>query len=197
MTGKAGMTARSWHRGARAAVVAGIAMAALAGAGLVWGVPSASAATVDTAAWYVLVNRQSGKALDVYDRATADGARVTQWTRNNGAWQQWQFVDSGAGHYRLRSRHSGKVLERLDEWKGLEHPPDELLIIVTDWILGRMADPMVGARRATEFDDLWFAIIPGTNNGTDMVTCTYWIDATNKVARCSFYGNQSPPFGPP
>ena len=88
-------------------------------------------------------------------------------------------------------------LERLDEWKGLEHPPDELLIIVTDWILGRMADPMVGARRATEFDDLWFAIIPGTNNGTDMVTCTYWIDATNKVARCSFYGNQSPPFGPP
>ncbi|MFC7482012.1 PQQ-dependent sugar dehydrogenase [Luedemannella flava] len=70
----------------------------------------ASAATPDTSAWYVLLNRNSGRALDVYNRATSDGARITQWTRNNGAWQQWQFVSSGDGFYRLRSRHSGKVL---------------------------------------------------------------------------------------
>jgi arabinan endo-1,5-alpha-L-arabinosidase len=49
--------------------------------------------------------------LDVYNHATTDGARITQWTRNDGAWQQWQFVDSGGGYYRLRSRHSGKVLD--------------------------------------------------------------------------------------
>ncbi len=73
-------------------------------------VPSA-AATVDTSAWYVLVNRNSGKALDVYGLATNDGARITQWTRNDGANQQWQFVDSGGGYYRLKSRHSGKVLD--------------------------------------------------------------------------------------
>ncbi|MEV0718396.1 endo-1,4-beta-xylanase [Asanoa sp. NPDC050611] len=66
---------------------------------------------VDTTAWYVLVNRNSGKALDVYERATNDGARINQWTRNDGAWQQWQFVDSGGGYYRVRSRHSGKVLD--------------------------------------------------------------------------------------
>jgi hypothetical protein len=71
----------------------------------------ASAATVNTNAWYVLVNRNSGKALDVYNLATNDGARITQWTRNDGNWQQWQFVDSGGGYYRLRSRHSGKVLD--------------------------------------------------------------------------------------
>ncbi|MFE9751171.1 PQQ-dependent sugar dehydrogenase [Saccharothrix saharensis] len=71
----------------------------------------ASAAVVDTSAWYVLVNRHSGKALDVYNLATNDGARISQYTRNDGAWQQWQFVDSGGGHYRLRSRHSGKVLD--------------------------------------------------------------------------------------
>ncbi|MFC0533633.1 family 43 glycosylhydrolase [Phytohabitans kaempferiae] len=75
------------------------------------GATSASAATVDTSAWYVLVNRTSGKALDVYNLATNDGARITQWTRNDGAWQQWQFVDSGGGYYRLKSRHSGKVLD--------------------------------------------------------------------------------------
>jgi hypothetical protein len=73
--------------------------------------PAASAATVDTNAWYVLLNRGSGKALDVHNLATGDGARITQWTRNDGAQQQWQFVDSGAGNYRLRSRHSGKVLD--------------------------------------------------------------------------------------
>ncbi|MEV0162012.1 RICIN domain-containing protein, partial [Nonomuraea fuscirosea] len=73
--------------------------------------PQASAATVDTNAWYVLVNRNSGKALDVYNLATNDGARITQWTRNNGNQQQWQFVDSGGGYYRVKSRHSGKVLD--------------------------------------------------------------------------------------
>ncbi|WP_093615758.1 non-reducing end alpha-L-arabinofuranosidase family hydrolase [Actinoplanes philippinensis] len=72
---------------------------------------AASAATIDTSASYVLVNRTSGKALDVYNLATNDGARITQWTRNDQAQQQWQFVDSGGGYYRLKSRHSGKVLD--------------------------------------------------------------------------------------
>jgi poly(3-hydroxybutyrate) depolymerase len=71
----------------------------------------AAAATVDTSAWYVLVNRNSGKALDVYGLSTSDGGRITQWTRNDGANQQWQFLDSGGGQYRLKSRHSGKVLD--------------------------------------------------------------------------------------
>ncbi|MGW6505704.1 non-reducing end alpha-L-arabinofuranosidase family hydrolase, partial [Nonomuraea angiospora] len=71
----------------------------------------ANAATVDTNAWYVLVNRNSGKALDVYNLSTADGGRITQWTRNDQNQQQWQFVDSGGGYYRIKSRHSGKVLD--------------------------------------------------------------------------------------
>ncbi|MEV4141002.1 endo-1,4-beta-xylanase [Dactylosporangium sp. NPDC049742] len=66
---------------------------------------------VDTSAWYVLVNRNSGKAVDVYNFATNDGGRITQWTRTSGANQQWQFVDSGGGYYRIRSKHSGKVLD--------------------------------------------------------------------------------------
>jgi poly(3-hydroxybutyrate) depolymerase len=71
----------------------------------------AEAATVDTDAWYVLVNRNSGKALDVSGTSSADGARVNQWTRHDQANQQWQFVDSGDGFYRVRARHSGKVLD--------------------------------------------------------------------------------------
>src|SRR5918999_1120811 len=83
----------------------------LIGAFLTVQASSANGATVDTSAWYVLVNRNSGKALDVYNRSTADGGRITQWTRNDQNQQQWQFVDSGGGFYRLKSRHSGKVLD--------------------------------------------------------------------------------------
>jgi hypothetical protein len=74
-------------------------------------IPVAQAATVDPTAWYVLINRNSGKALDVCANSTADGACVQQWTRHNGTNQQFQFIDSGGGFYRLRARHSGKVLD--------------------------------------------------------------------------------------
>ncbi|MEU4421662.1 non-reducing end alpha-L-arabinofuranosidase family hydrolase [Actinoplanes sp. NPDC024001] len=96
---------RRWRSGLAAMIllVGGGAVAVTATA--------ASAATIDTSASYVLVNRTSGKALDVYNLATNDGARITQWTRNDQAQQQWQFVDSGGGYYRLKSRHSGKVLD--------------------------------------------------------------------------------------
>src|SRR3712207_7717799 len=43
---------------------------ALVGAGAAMGLASANAATVDTNASYVLVNRNSGKALDLYNMAT-------------------------------------------------------------------------------------------------------------------------------
>src|SRR3954464_5298558 len=60
-----------------AATVAGTA---LAGGGLaVMTASSASAATVDTNAWYTLINRNSGKALDVCSASTADGACVQQY----------------------------------------------------------------------------------------------------------------------
>jgi endo-1,4-beta-xylanase len=67
--------------------------------------------SVDTNAWYVLVNRNSGKALDVYNLSTADGADIVQWSRNDGAQQQWKFVSSGGSYYRLTSKLSGKVLD--------------------------------------------------------------------------------------
>lgn len=72
---------------------------------------TSSAQTVDTSASYVLVNRNSGKVVDVFNLATHDGARIAQWTRGDGAWQQWQFVDSGGGYYQLKSGHSSKVLD--------------------------------------------------------------------------------------
>ncbi|MBX6384854.1 MAG: family 43 glycosylhydrolase [Microbispora sp.] len=80
-------------------------------AGALVRVTPASAASVDTSAWYVLINRNSGKALDVYNWSTADGGSLVQWSRTDGNNQQWRFIDSGDGYYRLQSRHSGKVLD--------------------------------------------------------------------------------------
>ncbi|AVT28164.1 glycosyl hydrolase [Plantactinospora sp. BC1] len=109
-TGAARPASAQRHRWRSGLAVAAAAVVA-AGTLVAVTVAPASAATVDTNAWYVLVNRNSGKALDLYASATNDGARISQWTRNNGANQQWQFVDSGGGYYRLKSRHSGKVLD--------------------------------------------------------------------------------------
>jgi GH43 family beta-xylosidase len=87
------------------------AAALLATTGAVVVTTAADAATVQPGTPYVLVNRNSGKALDVYNLATGDGAAINQYARNDGAWQQWKFLDSGGGWYRVQSVHSGKVLD--------------------------------------------------------------------------------------
>ena len=75
----------------------------------------AQAATVDPDAWYVLVNRQSGKVMEVRDGSTADGAVVLQWDRTDAASQQWRLVDTGSGWYQVVNRASGKSLD-VWEW---------------------------------------------------------------------------------
>ncbi|MEO6087702.1 MAG: non-reducing end alpha-L-arabinofuranosidase family hydrolase [Umezawaea sp.] len=110
-TGHHPLTAVPRARRGRVAGVTAVVAVLLGGLLVALGSAPASAATVDTTAWYVLVNRNSGKALDVYNLATNDGARITQWARNDGNQQQWQFVDSGGGYYRVKSRLSGKVLD--------------------------------------------------------------------------------------
>src|SRR5918998_1302851 len=93
----------------RIQAAAGTVLLATAGTTVV--MPAASAATVRAGTPYVLVNRNSGKALDVWNLATTDGAAINQYTRNDGAWQQWKFLDAGSGWYRVQSLHSGKVLD--------------------------------------------------------------------------------------
>ena len=98
---------RRWRLGIAAALATAVAGSLIA----VVTMTSASAATVNTSAWYTIVNRNSGKLLDICSASTADGACVEQWTGNGGTNQQFQFVDSGSGYYRIKARHSGKVLD--------------------------------------------------------------------------------------
>ncbi|MDW5324374.1 RICIN domain-containing protein [Plantactinospora sp. KLBMP9567] len=91
--------------------------AALVGTVLVAGltalVPSqqASAATIDPLAYYQIVSRHSGKAVEIAGRSTADGAAVQQWARTGQTNQQFQFVDAGGGYHKLRARHSGSLVD--------------------------------------------------------------------------------------
>ncbi len=57
-----------------------------------------------------LVNRNSGKVLDVTAASTASGANVEQWTDNGGTNQQWTLAQTGAS-YTIVNHNSGKVLD--------------------------------------------------------------------------------------
>jgi hypothetical protein len=92
-------------------LLASAAASLMVGSAVVVSATAASAATVDTNTWYVLVNRNSGKAIDICGASAADGACVQQYTRHDGTNQQFQFVSSGSGYYRIKARHSGKVLD--------------------------------------------------------------------------------------
>ncbi|WP_051393379.1 RICIN domain-containing protein [Glycomyces arizonensis] len=65
----------------------------------------------ETGVFYRLVAQHSGKAADIEGASTAAGAKLIQWSPNGGANQQFEFVDTGDGHWRVRARHSGLVLQ--------------------------------------------------------------------------------------
>ena len=103
-----GRNRRVWRWG----IVAAVAVTTVvAGSMVAFAATRTSAASVDLKAWYVLINRGSGKAMADYASATNDGAAVVQASRRGGNDQQWRFIDSGGGYYRLQNRSSGKVLD--------------------------------------------------------------------------------------
>lgn len=70
---------------------------------------------VSAGAYYEVLAKHSGKALDVSAASTADGANVQQWERNGTAAQQWRFDSTGDGYWILRARCSGKALD-VQDW---------------------------------------------------------------------------------
>jgi poly(3-hydroxybutyrate) depolymerase len=55
---------------------------------------------------YNVINRNSGKYLDVEGLGTSDGSNVHQWTSTGGTNQQWIITDVGDGYYRLSPAHA-------------------------------------------------------------------------------------------
>ncbi len=71
----------------------------------------AAPAPVQPGVNYRLVAAHSGKAADVNGASAAAGALLVQWSIHSGLNQQFDFIDSGGGFYRIRARHSGLVVQ--------------------------------------------------------------------------------------
>ncbi|MGC0342417.1 glycosyl hydrolase family 95 catalytic domain-containing protein [Streptomyces sp. SLBN-8D4] len=60
---------------------------------------------------FKLVNRKSGKVMDVSGSSASDGGPVIQYTWSGGANQQWKLLPDHDGSFRLSNVNSGKVLD--------------------------------------------------------------------------------------
>ncbi|MFD3654609.1 family 43 glycosylhydrolase [Streptomyces sp. NPDC058620] len=76
--------------------------------------PGPSGETALTPTAYTLVNRNSGKCLDVAGGNTADGTNIAQWTCSGGANQKWRIEDLGDDTSRLVNVATGKVMDTAD-----------------------------------------------------------------------------------
>ncbi|MHA7632193.1 RICIN domain-containing protein [Corallococcus sp. M7] len=64
--------------------------------------------------WYRLVNKATGKCVDIVGPSSADGTGLHQWTCHTGSSQQWSLVATDSGYSRLVSRYSGKAVDVAD-----------------------------------------------------------------------------------
>jgi pectate lyase len=87
-----------------------VAVVATAGAVTAVAVSNANAATIDQGVYYNIVNRFSGKAIQIEGSSTADGAMVVQATRSSATSQQFSFVPAASGWWRIINRNSGKAI---------------------------------------------------------------------------------------
>jgi alpha-L-fucosidase 2 len=80
-------------------------------AGHIYRASAVSTGPVEPGVYYRLVAQHSGKAGDINGASTAAGATLIQWQIHSGLNQQFEFLPSDGGHYRIRVRHSGLVLQ--------------------------------------------------------------------------------------
>ncbi|GAE31969.1 RICIN domain-containing protein [Alkalihalobacillus hemicellulosilyticus] len=63
---------------------------------------------------YELVNRNSGKLLEVVNAGTNPGDNVQQWERNFHPCQRWIIIQNSEGYYEIINRNSNQALEVFD-----------------------------------------------------------------------------------
>ena len=68
-------------------------------------------ANQSTSSYYYIVNRNSGKVLDISGASTAPGGLLIQNTNHASSDQQWQTVNVGSGYVKLVNRNSDLVLD--------------------------------------------------------------------------------------
>jgi hypothetical protein len=85
-------------------------------------------------------------------------------------------------------------VERFDAWVELEEPTDDIRLFVMAWIMSRFDDPYQDGRREQGFPNLWYAVVPGSDDGRGhVVVCSYWIEESTRTVRCDNFGTLSWP----
>jgi hypothetical protein len=73
--------------------------------------PPPCVATFDPNKCYKIINKATGKAIDVFNYTSGNNASVAQWSFHGGTNQQWQIKPSTvAGWIEFKVRHSGDIL---------------------------------------------------------------------------------------
>lgn len=73
----------------------------------------------------------------------------------------------------------------LNEWVASESPSEAQRWTTGNWVLSVMEDPYRGMRREGGEANLWFGLVPGTNDTDEnVVTCSYWIFEASGTVRC-------------
>jgi alpha-tubulin suppressor-like RCC1 family protein len=68
----------------------------------------------DPTTCYRIINKASGKALEVKNASQADGAQIYQATANSATNQLWQIIKTTDGKYNFVSKSSGKLMDIVD-----------------------------------------------------------------------------------
>jgi len=76
------------------------------GPALVGGV-NGGGGSIDSSAWYNVVNQNSGACVDATGRGTSNGTTVQQWTCGNAqSNQEWQFQPTDSGFFKVVNRNA-------------------------------------------------------------------------------------------
>jgi endoglucanase len=69
-------------------------------------------ANLTPGSYYKIVNRNSGKGVDVNGGSTSNGGNIIQWDYSGGNNQQWSFTSTSSnGHFVINNRNSNKALD--------------------------------------------------------------------------------------
>ncbi|THF72888.1 carbohydrate-binding protein [Cohnella fermenti] len=89
-----------------------------------------------------IVNRNSGKLLEVYQASTANGGTIDQWGDTGYSCQRWTFTSMGSGYYKIINKNSAKLLEVyngittdgavVDQWSDTSTNTQQWLMTPTD-----------------------------------------------------------------
>ncbi|MEU5195185.1 RICIN domain-containing protein [Streptomyces scabiei] len=61
--------------------------------------------------FYKMLNKSSGKAVDISGGSNADGANIIHWTDSGAQNQRWRYIPVGGGSYEIVSQDTGKLLD--------------------------------------------------------------------------------------